>query len=472
MAPVAPQPDPQELPPEEIDRLLEELVAKDNKKDKEDSENSQDESGSAGSARSNRSDDPAGSNSDYFADLQNNIKKIIFCPSVKEENEEPDPEYNNSSFDINHQIFRDSDDEVPKEEQQAAPEPVIDDKVREEALVLARAELNTFVETLPVEVQQRQRDFDKLKEEDLRLKNKYFMQSYSYMDLVLNKIVYDFLNSKQRLDLNKNSANGFNQQNVETYCKNNFKIFSLFLQGNIFSPIWKYKDIGGEEKGPFMSYDMDLFNAKGDVFTENVYISYNSTIYLPHRYFIFRSPVVEYLVQNYPVVPLIMPRRPPRNRNPQQNRKVNFHKKKNNANVQYQQVVTYNKNIPEEQNFPKLGDQTPSAQTGPEAKKKEEAAGAAIRESPLLDALMPSNRERAEKAVPQPAAVAPPQPPPPAAKKEVKVSNGWEDEEIIIAPKDPKPVETKTPAPRPDSGAAKPGLTEDVTSNIKKLLGL
>ena len=41
----------------------------------------------------------------------------------------------------------------------------------------------------------------------------------------------------------------------------------MYTQGNIIPKIWLFKDRNsGEIKGPYMSFDMDIWNAKGGFF--------------------------------------------------------------------------------------------------------------------------------------------------------------------------------------------------------------
>ena len=68
--------------------------------------------------------------------------------------------------------------------------------------------------------------------------------------------------------LNKLSVNGFNQKSVEKYCDNQYKIFSLYTQGNIIPKVWFYMDTDKKVQGPFMSYDMDIWNEQKDYFSE------------------------------------------------------------------------------------------------------------------------------------------------------------------------------------------------------------
>ena len=44
----------------------------------------------------------------------------------------------------------------------------------------------------------------------------------------------------------------------------------MYTQGNILPKIWYYKDQDEEVKGPFMSYDMDIWNGQKDFFAPTV----------------------------------------------------------------------------------------------------------------------------------------------------------------------------------------------------------
>lgn len=126
-----------------------------------------------------------------------------------------------------------------------------------------------------------------------------FMDKYGYLDPIMNQLCYEILNSKRRSQINSYSANGFNQKSVEKYCGNKYKIFSLFLQGNIVEKVWHYKDKLGMVHGPFMSYDMDIWNGENNFFSEDLLVSLDNSPFLNIKLWVHRSSVVMKLVDEF-----------------------------------------------------------------------------------------------------------------------------------------------------------------------------
>lgn len=128
-----------------------------------------------------------------------------------------------------------------------------------------------------------------------------FIEKYGYMDQLLNQIVYEILHSKQRTMLNKLSANGFNQKSVEKYCDNQYKIFSLYTQGNIIPKVWFYMDVDKKVQGPFMSYDMDIWNEEKTYFSDQVKISLANPngLFFPILKYINRDPEIIQIVEEF-----------------------------------------------------------------------------------------------------------------------------------------------------------------------------
>lgn len=66
----------------------------------------------------------------------------------------------------------------------------------------------------------------------------------------------------------------------------------MYTQGNILPKIWFYKDEDKEVKGPFMSYDMDIWNGEKDYFSPSVEVSVSGEIYMPIELYLNRDPQV------------------------------------------------------------------------------------------------------------------------------------------------------------------------------------
>jgi len=139
----------------------------------------------------------------------------------------------------------------------------------------------------------------KVEEQDpaLEKKKKDFQEKYFAMDRALCQVVYDTLNSKRRYAIDMYSTNGITQITVEKYCANNFKIFTFLMQGDVFSKVWLYKDKVGTVLGPYMSFDMDIWNGEGTYFAKNLLISPNGKDYFPLSSYLDRDEEILELMQ-------------------------------------------------------------------------------------------------------------------------------------------------------------------------------
>lgn len=70
------------------------------------------------------------------------------------------------------------------------------------------------------------------------------------------------------------------------------------MQGDIFSKVWFYKDKLGNIQGPFMSFDMDIWNGEGNYFSGDLNISPNNDTYYPLKLYQERDPKVLELMHN------------------------------------------------------------------------------------------------------------------------------------------------------------------------------
>lgn len=126
---------------------------------------------------------------------------------------------------------------------------------------------------------------------------KEFQEKYIVMDKVLSQVVYDVLNSRRRQAINMHSVNGINQMSAEKFCSNEYKIFSFLMQGDIFSKVWNYKDRLGNIQGPFMSFDMDIWNGEGNYFAKDLLISPNNENFQPLSLYLDRDPTILDIMQ-------------------------------------------------------------------------------------------------------------------------------------------------------------------------------
>lgn len=97
----------------------------------------------------------------------------------------------------------------------------------------------------------------------------------------INSCVEKAYESKTRYTINRDSLNGFFRSKIDTYIAIFPKIFSSYMHENVFDAVWLYKDNLKNVLGPFMSYDMDLWLAEGDYFSDNLMISYHGNGFFP-----------------------------------------------------------------------------------------------------------------------------------------------------------------------------------------------
>lgn len=216
---------------------------------------------------------------DYFKNLQSNIHKMLSDTFDQREETEGNISFaqERSSLDSNKIL------------ENSMLEPFYK-PAREDTEYLA------WVNTLPQSLQTRLTEFSQMTPEQKEIRKKNFMKSCALLNVVINKLVYDFLNSKQREDFNALSKTGFNQTNVENYCKNDYKIFSLYTRGNVMQKFWRFKNEEETIQGPFNAYDMDIWNFRGETFSKETKISFNEELFLPFLMFIERNPVIEWIV--------------------------------------------------------------------------------------------------------------------------------------------------------------------------------
>jgi hypothetical protein len=154
-------------------------------------------------------------------------------------------------------------------------------------------EANAFREAVEKDEVLKLSDSEKVQRQQL------FLAKYGYLDPIMCQLCYEILVSKSRQTINELSTNGFNQKSVERYCANKYKIFSLFLQGDIISKVWFYRDKNGIVLGPFMSFDMDIWNAEKEFFHPEVMIALDRSPFLSIQFWVHRSSIVLKIVDKF-----------------------------------------------------------------------------------------------------------------------------------------------------------------------------
>ena len=191
----------------------------------------------------------------------------------------------------------------------------------------------------------------KISKEEIEKRKNNFIQKYGYLDPILCQIVYEILNNDQKILIDEHSEVGFNKETVAEYTRIPYKIFSMYTHCNIIPKIWFYKNGEGEPKGPFMSYDMDIWNSREGFFGEDTLVSIYNEKFMPLQKYIIRDhEVIEIIDQFFLKYQQQQTKfRKKRKSKGQKNKKPYKNRAKKRVN-NYQE--DYNKD-----NFPALGDE-------------------------------------------------------------------------------------------------------------------
>jgi hypothetical protein len=135
------------------------------------------------------------------------------------------------------------------------------------------------------------------------------------------------------------------------------------MQSDIISKVWLYKDKLGHVQGPFMSYDMDIWNDEPNYFAEDVKVALMNSPFLPLQIYLDRAQVVIDIVQNFILKNEQANKEPFKNPSDNakkgNNKKYSFHKK---SETEKEVVMPANFKSPAElttnfsENFPPLAE--------------------------------------------------------------------------------------------------------------------
>lgn len=189
---------------------------------------------------------------DVFANFESNMNKILYGGSFSSNSHLIEDESNNDDFEdleIVGQVLEDLDTADSHESKQEKKEMTKEEKEK---------------------------------------RKKFFINKYGFMNMMMDNVSRDTLSQFKRKKNQQVPENGMTNDSVAKFTKNNYKIFSMLTQGCMFFKLWFYKDSEGEKKGPFMAFDMDIWNSEG-VLKEDFLISPNDKIYLCYEKFIDRD---------------------------------------------------------------------------------------------------------------------------------------------------------------------------------------
>lgn len=129
-----------------------------------------------------------------------------------------------------------------------------------------------------------------------------FMAAYHAFNHHIKKKTQAVFHTKERNQVHRMSVNGFTQSSIDAYNQIPYKIFSFYARDNVFAKVWLYKDNMNHIQGPFMSFDMDIWNSEGNYFSPSLIISTNNSPFFPMSSFVNREPEVTQLFQgkDYP----------------------------------------------------------------------------------------------------------------------------------------------------------------------------
>ena len=194
---------------------------------------------------------------DVFAGFESNMNKILnggsfMDDSMMVENEDPQ-----------HSLFNIDDEEEQKGEQ-----------VEEDLEKTQDSEKKTEKKELTEE--------EKLKRKEM------FMNRYQFMITMMDELARDqyiwLKRNKGKMKPEMEPVNKMTEESVQKFTANRYKIFSMLCRGCMFYKTWYYKDSEGEKHGPFMGFDMDIWNAEGILKTDFL-ISPNDKTYLRYDMF-------------------------------------------------------------------------------------------------------------------------------------------------------------------------------------------
>ena len=108
--------------------------------------------------------------------------------------------------------------------------------------------------------------------EEKQKRKEHFMKRYQIMLIMLDQMARDALTwqkkNKKKVKAENQPVNKMTEESVGKFTAQRYKVFSMLLQGCIFYKTWYYKDSEGEKHGPFMGFDMDIWNAEEKLKTD------------------------------------------------------------------------------------------------------------------------------------------------------------------------------------------------------------
>ena len=188
--------------------------------------------------------------------------------------------------------------------------------------------------------------------------------------------------------------------------------------------MWLYKDKMGHVQGPFMSYDMDIWNGEGNYFADDLKVALLNNTFLPIEMYLDRHQLVIDIVQSFLAKAEHLNKADPKrsfdankkhnnnnhnnhNNNNNNNKKYSFQKKPEteadrNARPNFNSKTPLELNSNFQENFPSLND--PHDKNKSRAQTNQQSSSSQTKNGPsLLDTLRGPQSEASNKAQALPA---------------------------------------------------------------------
>lgn len=108
--------------------------------------------------------------------------------------------------------------------------------------------------------------------EEKEKRKRIFLSRYQLMIMMMDETARDTLRwqraNKKKVNPENMPMNKVTDTSVAKFTSTQYKIFSMLCRGQMFYKTWYYQDSEGEKHGPFMSFDMDIWNLEGKLKTD------------------------------------------------------------------------------------------------------------------------------------------------------------------------------------------------------------
>ena len=212
---------------------------------------------------------------DVFAGFESNMNKILYGGSFMDD----------SMMSINEDTTTDSGIENRDHSLFKMDENILDGEINQDLKEETEKEEDLVTKDEEKKETQTKKE---LTPEEKEKRKQMFLAKYGHLILMCDEIARETLmwhkRNKKKMNPKNLPVNKITDSSVQKYTSNRYKIFTMLFQGSLFYPSWFYKDLEGKKHGPFMAFDMDIWNTEG-VLKEDFLISPNDKTYLRYDKF-------------------------------------------------------------------------------------------------------------------------------------------------------------------------------------------